>query len=326
MHAGNVTSLDFERAFAESVRLVNQELDGLLQRPKAVEGLLVDAMRYACLHGGKRIRAFLVMESANLFHVGQKCSLRVAAAIEMIHAYSLVHDDLPAMDDSPMRRGRPSLHCQFDEATAILAGDALLTAAFEVLAAEETHGDARVRIELVRHLAEASGALGMCGGQMADLLMEQKNRGAHITKSVENKSAAGEAGESDRARDIGMITHVQRLKTGALIGFASTAGAILGKAPIAARTALQNYSHDLGLAFQIKDDLLDQEGDENVVGKSLRQDQAAGKTNFVTVMGVERAREQASLLVTQACQHLDMFAARGDRLRHLAHLAINRKN
>ena len=316
MHAGNVTSLDFERAFAESVRLVNQELDGLLQRPKAVEGLLVDAMRYACLHGGKRIRAFLVMESANLFHVGQKCSLRAAAAIEMIHAYSLVHDDLPAMDDSPMRRGRPSVHCHYDEATAILAGDALLTAAFEVLASEETHGDARVRIELVRHLAEASGALGMCGGQMADLLLEQKNSAA----------GHGESGESDPARDIGMITHVQRLKTGALIGFASTAGAILGKAPNAARTALQNYAHDLGLAFQIKDDLLDHEGEENVVGKTLRQDQAAGKINFVTLMGAERAREQAILLVNQACQHLDLFAGRAERLRHLAHLAINRKN
>lgn len=311
MPPGNVTSLDFERAFAESVRLVNEQMDVLLQRPKAVEGLLVDAMRYACLHGGKRIRAFLVMESANLFHVGQKCSLRVAAAIEMIHAYSLVHDDLPAMDNSPMRRGRPSVHCHYDEATAILAGDALLTAAFEVLAAEETHGDARVRIELVRHLAEASGALGMCGGQMADLLLEQQNLGVK---------------PREPSHDIGMITHVQRLKTGALIGFASTAGAILGKAPIAARTALQNYAHNLGLAFQIKDDLLDREGEENVVGKTLRQDEAAGKTNFVTLMGVERAREQAALLVHQACQHLDLFAERADRLRHLAHLAINRKN
>ncbi|MDI9348891.1 MAG: polyprenyl synthetase family protein [Candidatus Symbiobacter sp.] len=304
MPPGHVTSLDFERAITEVVRDVTHELDRLLPPLPSVEGVLLDAMRYATLQGGKRVRAFLVMESARLFNVAPSCALRVAAALEMIHAYSLVHDDLPAMDNSPWRRGQPSLHCQFDEATAILAGDALLTAAFEVLAEKATHADARVRIDLVKHLAAAAGALGMCGGQMADLLAERQ------------KIAA----------EIGVVTQVQRLKTGALIGFAATSGAILGKAPPPAKRALQNYAHDLGLAFQIKDDLLDHEGDESLVGKTLRQDQAAGKANFVTLMGAERAREQAALLAEQACHHLDIFAERGGRLQQLAHMAINRSH
>lgn len=265
------------------------------------EARVVEAMRYAVMSGGKRLRPFLVLESARLFGVAEQSAMRTAAAVELLHCYSLVHDDLPAMDDSDLRRGRPSVHKQFDEATAILAGDALLTLAFEVLAAPETHGNGQVRAELVRDLARAAGAHGMVGGQMLDLLAEHA------------------------ALDIGAITRLQRLKTGALIGFACGAGAILGHGSTTARQALQAYAHDLGLAFQIIDDLLDAEGSEAAMGKPVGRDAAAGKATFVSILGAERARAQAELLARQAAQHLDFFEEKADLLRAVPGFVIARR-
>ena len=222
--------------------------------------------------------------------------------MEFIHPFSLVHDDLPAMDDSDLRRGRPTCHKQFDDATAVLAGDGLLTYAFEVLAQPDTHGDPAVRCELVTALAQAAGAAGMVGGQMIDLLAE-----------------------NDPTLDIGAITRLQRLKTGALIAFSCEAGAILGKAGAEQRLALRGYAHDLGLAFQIADDLLDIEGSAAETGKPVGSDAAAGKATFVSILGVERARAQAVHLVRQAVSHLDLFEKKADLLRQAAHFVINRR-
>jgi farnesyl diphosphate synthase len=290
------------QAMAAAAAEVEATLDRLLPKVAGGEARLVDAMRYATLGAGKRLRPFLTLEAAALFGVARGCALRVGAAIEMIHSYSLVHDDLPAMDDSDLRRGRPSCHKAFDEATAVLAGDALLTRAFEVLAEPETHGDALVRIELVREIALAAGAAGMCGGQMLDLL-------------AENESL-----------DIGAITRLQRLKTGAMIAVSATAGATLGKASSGARHALQAYAHDLGLAFQIADDLLDAEGDQATVGKDLRRDAEAGKATFVSILGVERARRQAGIIADQAVAHLEPFDGRADRLRAVARFVVERRS
>jgi farnesyl diphosphate synthase len=277
-------------------------LDALLPMRDALEGRVFEAMRYSTLGGGKRLRPFLVMEGARLFGVNENCALRVACAIEMVHCYSLVHDDLPAMDDDDLRRGRPTTHVKYDEATAILAGDGLLTRAFEVLAHPSTHGDAQVRADLVLALAAAAGAEGMVGGQMIDLAAEHQSL------------------------DINTITRLQRLKTGALIAFSAEAGAILGKAPTAARQALIGYAHDLGLAFQIADDLLDTEGSAEDVGKKTGKDAARGKATFVSILGIERARAQADMLAEQACGHLDMFAERAELLRQLARFVVERKS
>jgi len=257
-------------------------------------------MRYSALDGGKRIRPFMVVASADLFNVDRTSSLRAAAAVEMVHCYSLVHDDLPAMDDDDLRRGQPTCHKKYDEATAILAGDALLTKAFEVLAEVETHGDPMVRSELVLALARAAGAEGMVGGQMLDLVAEQ-----HSLKMPE-------------------ITRLQRMKTGMLIAVSCEAGGILGKAAGPARHALRAYAHDLGLAFQIVDDLLDVEGDVETVGKATGKDAEAGKATFVSLLGVEAARAQALLLADQAAEHLDFFAEKADSLKDLAHFVIKR--
>ncbi|MDJ0893758.1 MAG: polyprenyl synthetase family protein [Alphaproteobacteria bacterium] len=288
-------------ALSDAARSVESTLDSLLPDGEAPEAKLFEAMRYATLGGGKRIRPFLVLASSRLFNVAERSALRVAAAIEFVHCYSLVHDDLPAMDDDDLRRGRPTVHREFDEATAILAGDALLTLAFQVLASRETHSDADVRCELTTELAKAAGAEGMVGGQMFDLL-------------------AG-----DMELDIGAITRLQRLKTGQLIAFACEAGAMLGKAPQPMRHALQAYAHDLGLAFQIADDLLDVEGDEAEVGKKLGKDATAGKATFISVLGVERAREQAELLAKQAAMHLDLFEQKADLLRSVARFVVERR-
>jgi farnesyl diphosphate synthase len=223
-------------AMAEAARLVEAQLDALLPVPQAPEARLIEAMRYAVLGGGKRMRAFLVMQTAQLFSVNHTCAARVAAAVEMLHAYSLVHDDLPAMDDDDLRRGRPSCHKAFDEATAILAGDALQTRAFEVLAEEDTHADPEARCELVTAFAYAAGARGMVGGQMIDMLAEGKTLGAPE------------------------ITRLQALKTGRLIQFSAEAGAILGRAPQAQRHFIAAYGRELGGAFQIYDDVLDEAG------------------------------------------------------------------
>jgi farnesyl diphosphate synthase len=291
-----------QKALAAATAEIESALDVHLPLPEGPEAHVVEAMRYATLDGGKRMRPFLVLQGASLFNVATSSALRAAVAIEMVHCYSLVHDDLPAMDDDDLRRGRPTVHKKFDEATAILAGDALLTRAFRVVGDPATHGDAAVRADLVVALAEAAGAAGMVGGQMLDLLAEKT------------------------PLDIGGITRLQRLKTGALIAFSAEAGAILGKAPMPARLALRAYAHDLGLAFQIADDLLDAEGTEEEVGKKTGKDAARGKATFVSLLGAERARAQARMLAEQAAKHLDLFAEKADLLRDVARWVVDRRN
>lgn len=295
------SGISFAAALADAAKLTDTAIDRLIPVPEGLEARVFEAMRYAALAPGKRLRPFLVLASARLFAVSQRSALQVAAAIELVHSYSLVHDDLPAMDDSDLRRGRPTCHKAFDEATAVLAGDGLLTLAFEVLAQPDTHGDPAVRCELVGALAAAAGSSGMVGGQMIDLIAE------------------------NRELDIGAVTRLQRLKTGALIAFSCEAGAILGKAPIEVRLALRGYAHDLGLAFQIADDLLDVQGDSGETGKPVGQDGAAGKATFVSILGAERARSQAEHLVRQAVAHLDSFEERADLLRQAARFVIERR-
>jgi len=289
-------------AMVEAAQLVEAQLDALLPVPEAAEARLVEAMRYACLSGGKRLRAFLVMETAKLFTVNVTCAARVAAAVEMLHAYSLVHDDLPAMDDDDLRRGKPSCHKAFDEATAILAGDALQTRAFEVLAEEDTHADPEARCELVTAFAYATGARGMVGGQMIDMLSE-------------GKPLSGPE-----------ITRLQALKTGRLIQFSAEAGAILGRAPQAQRHFIAAYGRELGGAFQIYDDVLDEEGSAEELGKTAGKDAAQGKATMVSILGLERARAQAERLADQAAQHLESFGERAELLRLLARFTVTRKN
>jgi farnesyl diphosphate synthase len=292
----------FERSLRDAAAEVERALDRALPLPDGPEAKVVEAMRYAATGPGKRLRPYLVLCSADLFGVQRSCALRVAAAIELVHSYSLIHDDLPALDDSDMRRGRPSLHRQFDEATAILAGDALLTLAFEILSEEETHGDPMVRCELIRSLAHAVGTQGMVGGQMLDLTAECQEF------------------------DIGAVTRLQRLKTGELFALSCEAGAILGHAAETPRKALRAYAHDLGLAFQITDDLIDAEGDPGAAGKPTGQDRDAGKATFVSLLGVERAREQARMLAEQAVGHLDLFLEKADPLRAVARFVVDRRN
>jgi farnesyl diphosphate synthase len=288
-------------ASAITTSLTDAVLDRLLAAPPGLEARVYDAMRYSALAPGKRLRPLLVLAGARLFGVSRRSALQVAVAIEMVHAYSLIHDDLPAMDNSDLRRGRPTCHKEFDEATAVLAGDGLLTMAFEVLSDPDTHGDPAVRCELVSALATAAGAAGMVGGQMIDLIAET------------------------RRLDIGAITRLQRMKTGALIAFACEAGAILAKAAPELRTALRGYAHDLGLAFQIADDLLDVEGSAAETGKPVGADAVAGKATFVSILGVDRARAQAELLVGQAVAHLELFEDRAELLRQVARFVVNRR-
>jgi farnesyl diphosphate synthase len=288
-------------ASAMTAELTDALLGRLLTAPAGLEARVYEAMRYSALAPGKRLRPLLVLAGARLFGVHRRSALQVAAAIEMVHAYSLIHDDLPAMDNSDLRRGRPTCHKEFDEATAVLAGDGLLTMAFEVLAHPDTHGDPTVRAELVSALAIAAGPAGMVGGQMIDLIAEKQRL------------------------DIGAITRLQRMKTGALIAFACEAGAILAKAATERRTALRGYAHDLGLAFQIADDLLDVEGSAAETGKPVGADAAAGKATFVSILGVERARAQAELLVSQAIAHLELFEDKAELLRQVARFVVNRR-
>ncbi|HXC26755.1 MAG TPA: farnesyl diphosphate synthase [Stellaceae bacterium] len=283
------------------MELTDSVIDGLLRPPPGLEARVYEAMRYSALAPGKRLRPLLVLASSRLFGVARGSALQVAAALEMVHAYSLIHDDLPAMDNSDLRRGRPTCHKAFDEATAVLAGDGLLTMAFEVLSHPDTHGSPSVRCELVAALAAAAGGAGMVGGQMIDLIAEKQ------------------------PLDMGAITRLQRMKTGALIAFACEAGAILARAPHEVRLALRGYAHDLGLAFQIADDLLDVEGSAEETGKPVGADAAAGKATFVSILGVERARAQAELLVGQAVAHLDLFEQRAELLRQVARFVIDRR-
>jgi len=287
---------------SEAANAVAHALERLLPESEFAENKLFAAMRYSTLNGGKRLRPFLVMSSARIFGVSDECALRAAAAIECIHCYSLVHDDLPAMDNSDLRRGNPTVHKKFDEATAILAGDALLTVAFEILSDPRTHEDPAVRCRLVSAVAKASGMQGMVGGQMLDLIAETTQL------------------------DIGAITRLQRMKTGELIAVSTEAGAILGKASTQHSNALRAYAHDLGLAFQIIDDLLDAEGTEEETGKSVGRDAKAGKATFVTILGAERARSQAKLLSEQAIRHLSVFDGRAKHLEDVARFVVDRKS
>jgi len=290
----------FKRRLNEDAETINQVLDDLLPEDEGPEKRLMEAVRYSALLGGKRVRPFLTMHTAALFSVDPDCALRAAAAIEMVHCYSLVHDDLPAMDDDDLRRGQPTCHIKFDEATAILAGDTLLTRAFEVLAENNTHQDPAVRADLVKALAKASGSRGMVGGQMLDLV-------AH-----------------EHEFDMTEIARLQRMKTGGLIDFACMSGAILGKASKAMRQHIHGYAHDLGLAFQIADDLLDVLGTEEEVGKRTGKDEEQGKATFVSLMGVDGARDQALRLRDQAIEHLNEFDEKADPLRDMAHFVVNR--
>ena len=298
----SLVDTDLPTAMARVAGDVEAALEALLPPVEGAEARLAEAMRYATLGGGKRIRAFLVMECAALFAVSQTCAARVAASVEMLHAYSLVHDDLPAMDNDDLRRGKPTTHKAFDEATAILVGDALQTRAFEVLAEPDTHSDPNARCELVAGLGAAAGARGMAGGQMIDML-------------AEGQTLDGPA-----------VARLQALKTGRLIQFSAEAGAILGRAPLPQRHLVAAYGRDLGAAFQIADDLLDAEGSTEETGKTAGKDAAAGKATMVAVLGVERARAQAELLARQAAGHLDGFGDRGALLRSLAAYTVTRRN
>ena len=284
-------------AVAEEVEAV---LDRALPKASGPQARLHEAMRYAMLGGGKRIRPFLVVSGADLFEVPRARSLRAGAAIELVHGYSLVHDDLPAMDDALTRRGQPSCHRQYDEATAVLVGDALQSLAFELLADPATHPDPEVRCALVRGLAEAAGASGMCGGQMIDLLAE------------------------GRPLELAQILELQRLKTGALFGFACAAGAILGGVAAPARQALLGYAADLGLAFQIQDDLLDVTGDAELTGKDLGRDAAAGKATVVALLGVDESRRRLEALRASANAHLDRLGDGTGVLRAVFDFVISR--
>jgi farnesyl diphosphate synthase len=295
----------FSQRLVELGTVVERRLGDLLdaKRPGGIEaGRLGEAMRYATFNGGKRFRPFLVVETARLFGVPEAKALNVAAALECIHCYSLVHDDLPAMDNDDLRRGLPTVHKKFDEATAILAGDGLLTFAFEILGRPDTDPDPAIRAELVLGLARASGWEGMCGGQMLDLEAEGV------------------------AQDLGGIARIQALKTGALIRFAAEAGAILGRASEDERKAVVAYAEALGLAFQVSDDLLDAEGDSAAVGKATGKDAAAGKATFVSLLGLAAAKEKLTSLEETAIQSLARFGDRAALLQDAARFMAQRKS
>jgi farnesyl diphosphate synthase len=293
-------SLSLQAALTQVGADVDRRLDVFLAIPSDPRADLYRAMRHAAIGGGKRLRPLLVFATARLFGVDRDCTGRAAAAIECIHVYSLIHDDLPAMDDDDMRRGKPTVHKMFGEATAILAGDSLHALAFEILGDPATHPDPFVRSELVLDLARAAGPSGMAGGQMMDL-------------------------EAEKASfDLPTVTRLQAMKTGALIACSVEAGAILGRVPPEGRIPLRGYARDLGLAFQIADDLLDVEGDEATAGKKLRKDGEAGKETFLSLLGVPRAREQARMLVDQAIQHLQGFGPEADLLREIARFTLER--
>jgi farnesyl diphosphate synthase len=287
-------------ALAEIAVDVDAAFDALLPVPEDARARLVEAMRYAAIGGGKRIRPLLLSATAQMYGVSRDSAVRAGVAVEAIHVYSLIHDDLPCMDDDTLRHGKPTLHLAFDEATAVLAGDALHAFAFEVLADPAVSADPFVRVELLRVLGEASGLHGMAGGQMMDLVAET----SHF--------------------DLPTITRLQQLKTGALLAASVEMGAILGRTAQEGRSNLRGYARDIGLAFQIADDLIDHEGDASVAGKAVGKDEAAGKQTFLTLLGSERAREQARMLVEQAIAHLADHGSEADLLRAIARYIVER--
>lgn len=291
-----------EASLTEAARRVNAELDHLLPRPAGFHARLQAAMRYAITVGGKRMRPFLVLQGARLFGAPDARALRAAAAIEMVHTYSLVHDDLPCMDDDDLRRGQPTTHRKFDEATAVLAGDALLTQAFEVLADEQTHPDAAVRCTLVARLARAAGAEGMVGGQMMDI--EAPNR------------AFG-------AEEVALL---QRMKTGALFTFSCVAGPVLAEAGADHVARLEAYAHDLGLAFQIADDLIDATSTAEKAGKAVGKDAEAGKATLVSLHGIDGARREARRIAERAAQTLAGYGPAAEPLRKLPAFLVERES
>ncbi len=287
----------------EAAERVQHALDALLPRGDGPEARLHEAMRYAALAPGKRLRPFLTIETGRLFDADEGALLSAAVAIECVHAYSLVHDDLPCMDDDDMRRGKPTVHKEFDEATAVLAGDGLLTFAFELLADPRTHADPQMRTMLIAALAKASGPQGMIAGQMIDMTPDPDLAGDGLIR----------------------ITRMNRLKTGALIHFAVEAGAILGWAGDEQRQALSHYAGDLGMVFQMADDLLDAEGNAAEMGKAAAKDEAAGKVNFVTLLGVEQTRERVRLLAAQAKRRLQIFGPRSKVLSEAVDFVTDRR-
>jgi farnesyl diphosphate synthase len=283
-----------------AVRLTDVALEAVLPQPGGLHGRVAEAMRYAVFAGGKRLRPFLVLEGASLFDADPEGAARVAAALEVLHTYSLVHDDLPAMDDDDLRRGRPTTHKQFDEATAILAGDALLTIAFEILSDQATHPSAEVRCRLITRLAQAGGAQGMIGGQMIDML-----------------SAQNSYGQDD-------IVLLQRMKTGALFEMSAEAGPILAQAGADDVERLHSFAVDFGLLFQITDDLLDVLGDAATAGKAVGKDQDQGKQTLVGSLGLDGARREARRLAERASQTLAQYGAKADALRALPFQLLDR--
>ncbi|MFT3726234.1 MAG: polyprenyl synthetase family protein [Terricaulis sp.] len=292
---------ELQARLKEAADRVNVALDALLPRAQGPEARLMTAIRYSALDGGKRLRPFFTIEAGALFDAEPASLLRAAVAIECVHTYSLIHDDLPCMDDDDLRRGRPTLHKEFGEAMALLAGDALLTFAFEVLADPATHPDPQMRCLLIAGLAKAAGPVGMVAGQAADM------EGAEI------------------GSDLIAVTRMNRLKTGALINFSVDAGAMIGCGSDAEKTALSRYAHDVGLAFQMVDDLLDAEGVVRDTGKAVGKDKARGKVNFVTVLGADATRERIGLLASQAKQHLAMFGPRARILLDTVDFIVNRR-
>ncbi|KPF52948.1 farnesyl diphosphate synthase [Novosphingobium capsulatum] len=281
---------------------IDASFDALLPLPGDPRDRLVQAMRYATIGGGKRLRPLLVTATAAMYGVDRQVAVRAGTALEAIHVYSLIHDDLPCMDNDDLRHGKPTVHKAFDDGTAVLAGDALHDFAFEILSDPAMSGDPFVRVELIRTLAVNSGTNGMAGGQMMDIVAETATF------------------------DLPTVTRLQQLKTGALLAAAVEMGAILGRLPPEGRTHLRGYARDIGLAFQIADDLLDAEGDEAAAGKALRKDAVAGKETFVSLLGVERAREQARILVDQAIAHLGSHGSEADLLRELARFIVERNH
>ncbi len=297
-----LTGTRLAEAIAETASVMETVLDAELPPPAGAGARLFEAMRYGTLGGGKRLRAFLVRTGAELAGADDRGALLVGAAVEMIHGYSLIHDDLPSMDDDDMRRGKPSCHVAFDEATAILAGDALLTLAFELAADPRVHPDPSIRCDLVRAMALAAGGKGMVGGQMIDLAAEHS------------------------VVDYQLIAMLEGMKTGALIAFSCEAGAILAGRDAGFRESVREYGHDIGLAFQVIDDVLDATGDETALGKKVGKDAAAGKATFLAALGMDGARREALALVERAVVRLEGFDERADALRAFGKYVLTRRS